>query len=444
MKKAENSQMEEADLPTQSSNSGESPSEQHLSEQSLPEQHLAEESLSEQVPDETFYVRVTGIDRPGILTSLLAVLSSCRATVRDIEQITVRQRMILGLIVSLPADGNDHARPDLFKDLLFYGWQNDLNVEFEVADPTHTKIQPTYAVTLLGRQLTATDLRDATNAIAEWGGNIHRIIRLSRKPVFSYELHVQGGDLENMRKELLSTAASHPRLDIAFQMEGIVRRAKRLVAMDMDSTLIQNEVIDLLAEEAGCVEEVSRITERAVTGELDFTESLLERVAHLEGLDEGALGRAWKKLKLTTGAQTFLRTLHRLGYRTAVVSGGFTFFTDRLAEELGVDFTYANELEIVDGCLTGRIVGPVVDRRAKAEFLRDLAAREAIPLAQTVAVGDGANDLDMLEVAGLGIAFCASRKVREAADTSLNVPFLDAVLYFLGLSRQEIDLAGRG
>lgn len=424
MKTTENSQLEEADLPTQPADS-----EQHLSEQG---------------PTETFYVRVTGIDRPGILTGLLAVLSRCHAVVRDIEQITIRQRMILGLIVSLPANGNLQARPDLFKDLLFYGWENELNVEFEVVDPSHTELRPTYAVTLLGAYLRASDLRDATNAIAKWGGNISRIIRLSRKPVFSYELHVQGGDLENMRKELLTTAASHPRLDIAFQVEGIVRRAKRLVAMDMDSTLIQNEVIDLLAEEAGCAKEVSRITEQAMTGELDFTESLLKRVAHLEGLDEGALNRAWQKLKLSPGAQTFLHTLRRLGYRTAVVSGGFTYFTEKLAEELGVDFTYANELEIKDGYLTGKLVGQVVDRRAKAEFLQDLAARESIPLAQTVAVGDGANDLDMLEVAGLGIAFCASRKVREAADTSLNVPFLDAVLYFLGLSRQEIDLAGKG
>ena len=392
---------------------------------------------------ETFYVRVTGIDRPGILTSLLAVLSHCQATVRDIEQITIRQRMILGLIVSLPANGSQHTRPDLFKDLLFYGWENDLNVEFEVVDSSHTKLQPSYAVTLLGAQLRASDLRDATNAIAQWGGNISRIIRLSRKPVFSYELHVQGGDLDNMRKELLSTAASHPRLDIAFQVEGIVRRAKRLVAMDMDSTLIQNEVIDLLAEEAGCVEEVSRITERAMAGELDFTESLLKRVSLLEGLDEGALERAWKRLELSPGAQTFLRTLRRLGYRTAVVSGGFTYFTEKLAEELGVDFTCANELEIKDGYLTGRVSGAVVDRQGKAKFLRDLAARESIPLAQTVAVGDGANDLDMLEVAGLGIAYCANRSVQDAADTSLNVPFLDAVLYFLGLSSQEIEMAGK-
>lgn len=346
--------------------------------------------------------------------------------------------MILGIIVEVPANLNS---TDLFKELLFFGWENNLHVAFEVADPTPTEQLATYAVTLLGSKLTPHDLQQATKAIADWGGNISRVVRLSRFPVFSYELHVSGGDVPNIRKQLLSAAAANPNMDIAFQTEGLIRRAKRLVAMDMDSTLIQDEVIDLLAEEAGCQEKVKVITELSMAGELDFTESLRKRVACLEGLEMAALERTWQRLNLTKGAQTFIRVLRQLGYRTALVSGGFTFFAEKLADQLQLDYTYANTLEIQDGRLTGRVLEPIVDRPGKAEFLRSLAEQEKIPLAQTVAIGDGANDLDMLETAGLGIAFCAKPLVRTSTDTSLNVPFLDAVLFFLGVSRQEIEQA---
>ncbi len=390
---------------------------------------------------EAFYVRVSGFDRPGTLSGLLGILGSCNAKISDIEQITIRHRLILGLIVELPADSECDIRHDIFKELLFFAWENGMQIEFEVVDTKHSKQKPTYAVTLLGAQLTAKDLQAATAVISDWGGNISRVVRLSRYPVFSYELHVQGGDLQNMRKHLLATAASHPNLDVAFQVEGIIRRAKRLMAMDMDSTLIQDEVIDLLAAEAGCLDEVSAITASTLEGEMDFAESLRQRVARLEGLEQEALDRVWQRLRLAAGAKTFLRVLRRLGYQTAIVSGGFTFFAEKLAKQLKINHIYANQLEIVGGRLTGKVLEPIVDREGKATFLTELAQREAIPIPQTVAIGDGANDLDMLEAAGLGIAFCAKTAVQRAADTSLNVPFLDAVLFILGVSREEIEAA---
>lgn len=394
---------------------------------------------------EAFYIRVSGFDRSGVLTGLLAILATCNVKISDIEQITIRNRLILGLIVEMPANSEAHIRHDLFKELLFFGWENGMHIEFEVVDVQHSSSshKPTYAVTLLGRQLTAQDLEAATRAISDWGGNIGRVVRLSRFPVFSYELHIQGGDMANMRKQLLTAAAEYPNLDVAFQVEGIIRRAKRLVAMDMDSTLIQDEVIDLLADEAGHLAEVSSITERTLEGEFDFGESLRQRVGYLEGLDEAALDRVWQRLRLSKGAETFLRTLNRLGYQSAIVSGGFSYFADKLAEQLGISHTHANVLEIRDGRLTGKVREPVVDRAGKAVFLTELARGQGIPIPQTVAIGDGANDLDMLEAAGLGIAFCAKDAVRREADTSLNVPFLDAVLFILGVSREEIELADR-
>ena len=390
---------------------------------------------------EAFYVRVSGLDQPGVLSGLLETIGACQAQISDIEQITIRKRLTLGLIVELPRASQTNAHHNLFKELLFFGWNHGVQIEFEVVDTEHSKQLPTYAVTLLGAQLTPQALHAATRAIADWGGNISRVVRLSRYPVFSYELHIQGGDLVNMRKQLLSLAAVHPDLDIAFQVEGIIRRAKRLIAMDMDSTLIQDEVIDLLAAEAGRASEVAAITHRTLNGELDFAEALRLRVAYLEGLDAAALSRVWQQLRLAPGARTFLRSLNRLGYQSAIVSGGFSFFADKLAKELDIDHTYANTLEIVDGRLTGKVIEPIADRAGKARFLTELARHENIPLAQTVAIGDGANDLDMLETAGLGIAFCAKPVVRQAADTSLNVPFLDAVLYLLGVSREEVEAA---
>lgn len=227
-------------------------------------------------------------------------------------------------------------------------------------------------------------------------------------------------------------------IDVAVQQAGIERRSKRLVVMDVDSTFIQNEVIELLAAEAGCEPEVADITHRAMAGELDFTQTLHQRVALLRGLDASALERARDKIQLTPGARTFVRTLQRMGCQVAILSGGFSYFTDWLQSELALDHAFANELEIEDGVLTGRVIGPIIDRPRKAELLRTIAGMQAIPLSQVVAIGDGANDIDMLSVAGLGIAFNAKQVVRERADATVSVPQLDSVLFMLGIRSEDI------
>jgi len=243
-----------------------------------------------------------------------------------------------------------------------------------------------------------------------------------------------------MRRTLLEVGRTHA-IDISVQRLSLERRAKRLVVMDMDSTLIRDEIIDLLAEEAGVGDQVADITARTMAGELDFRSSLEERVGLLAGLSIERVEAVRDRIRMTPGARTFIRTLHRLGFKTAVVSGGFTIFTNFVAAQLGLDHAHSNVLEVVDGKLTGRLQGPVVDGARKAELLREIADAEDIPYEQVVAVGDGANDLEMLDAAGLGIAFNAKQIVQDAADTSLNVPYLDAILFFLGIRRSEVEQA---
>jgi phosphoserine phosphatase len=254
---------------------------------------------------------------------------------------------------------------------------------------------------------------------------------------------VSGADPDDLRAALARQAAEQG-VDVAVQRGGLHRRAMRLVIMDVDSTLITGEVIDLLAARAGCVDQITKITNAAMRGDLDFAASLRERVAMLAGLDASVLDDIRRGLELAPGARTLIRTLRRLGYRCGIVSGGFTQITDHLAAELGMDYAAANTLEIADGKLTGRLTGPVIDRAGKADALRRFAAEGGIPLSQTVAVGDGANDLDMIAAAGLGIAFNARQVVKDAADASLSVPYLDAVLYLLGVSRDEVEAADEG
>jgi phosphoserine phosphatase len=276
--------------------------------------------------------------------------------------------------------------------------------------------------------------------IADSGANIDRIERMARYPVTAIDLHVSGAAPERLRTVLAEEAARQG-VDVAVQSADLLRRGMRLIVMDVDSTLIQGEVIEMLAAHAGCEPEVARVTEAAMRGELDFTASLVARVALLEGLDASAIDRVYDDLVLAPGARTTIRTLKRLGYRFAIVSGGFSQITDRLAADLGIDFAAANELEIVDGKLTGRVVGDVLDRAGKAAALRRFAAEAGVSEAATIAIGDGANDLDMLGAAGLGIAFNAKPVVREQADATVNVPFLDSVLYLLGIPREEIEAA---
>ena len=383
----------------------------------------------------TLLIRVSGPDQLGVSAELFEVLSEIGAVIKDIEQIVVRRRLTLDVLIEV--DKSD----DALKDLLLFGYQRGLQIDVEEVDGEPTEYTEQCVVTLIGRNVTPEELKLATEAISNGKGNIDRIIRLSRYPVMSYELSVNGGRMDEIRQRLLQVAADTPELDIAVQPLNLSRKAKRLVVLDVDSTLIQNEVIDLLAEQAGCGEQVSKITERAMNGELNFEESLLERVGLLEGLDELAIERAWQNLTLTPGARTFCRTLGRLGFTTAIVSGGFSIFTRRLQRELNIKHARANELEIVDGRLTGKVIGPIVTRTTKADFLHEIAELESVPIDQTVAVGDGANDLDMLSVAGLGIAFNAKPIVQDAANTTLRVPYLDAILFMLGVSREEIEAA---
>ncbi len=383
----------------------------------------------------TLLVRCTGADRPGITAGLLGVLAQAGVELHDMEQVVIRQRLTLDLLVGV-GEGDD-----VLKEVLFHGWERGLQVDFEVVEAGgEPPPRPRFVVTVIGQELTPGALQAVTGAIAEGDGNIDRIDRLSREPVVSYEFVVVGGDADRMREALL-VASSEYGVDVAVQRESLERRAKRLVVMDVDSTLIQDEVIELLAAAVGCEAEVADITARAMAGELDFAASLRERVGRLAGTPVEVLERVSEQVRLTPGARTFVRTLKRLGYAVAIVSGGFTAVTDTLAEQLGLDHAVANELEIVDGRLTGRLVGTIVDRAGKAEVLRRIAAAEHIPLEQTVAIGDGANDLDMLAAAGLGIAFNAKPIVRAQADTAVSVPYLDAILFLLGIRREEVEAA---
>ena len=380
----------------------------------------------------TVLVRVSAHDRPGITAGLMAVLTDSGAELLDVEQIVVRGRLTLDILITVP-EGRS-----VMKDLLFYGWETELRIEFEVVDDNPTYFRTRSAVTIIGREVGPDVFGAVAGAIAAGGGNIDRIFRLSRFPVMSYELAITDGDIDEMRRLLVDVASRLP-VDIAIQAEGLGRRARRMVVLDVDSTLIQNEVIDLLAAEAGVEDQVAEITKRAMEGELDFTEALRERVALLAGLDARVIETVSDKMVLTPGAKTFVQTLQRLGMKIGVVSGGFAPFTDELARRLDLDHAAANVLEVRDGVLTGRLAGPVIDRERKAQILREWAAEEGIPLEQTVAIGDGANDLDLLATAGLGIAFNAKQVVKEVADTSLDVPYLDAALFLLGLSREDIS-----
>lgn len=382
-------------------------------------------------------MRLTGRDRPGITARLLGVIATAGVELLDADQVVIRGRLTLDLLLGA---GEDDA---ILKDLLFVGRELDLEVDFEAIEGEPSDLRaPTEraVVTVIGRVLEPAALAAVTSAIAASGANIDRIVRLARTPVLAYEFVTHGGDVAGMRAALVEASQDHE-VDVAVQREGLARRAKRLVVIDVDSTLIQDEVIELLATEVGCGDEVADITRRAMAGELDFEASLRERVSRLAGASVDVVDRVAARVRLTPGARTFVRTLHRLGYAVAIVSGGFTRVIEPLAAELGITHAAANELEVVDGHLTGRIVGPIVDRAEKAAVLRRVAEAEHVPLEQTVAIGDGANDLDMIAAAGLGIAFNAKPVVRAAADTSVTVPYLDAILFLLGIARDDVEAA---
>ncbi len=379
---------------------------------------------------------VSGRDRPGLTSGLLEVVAAHGAQVLDVEQVVIRERLVLGLLLS--PGGDDDA---LRRALAARAATLAVGIEFEATAARRPGSDgPRHHVTVLGQPLRASSLAAITACIAACGANIDRIVRLSRYPITSYELLVSGCGPSPLR-ERLATEAAAQRIDVAVQRATLYRRAKRLVCMDVDSTLVQGEVIEQLAHRAGVGAEVAAVTARAMSGDLDFEASLRHRVGLLAGLDVAALDDVRRALRLSPGARTLVRTLHRLGFTLAAVSGGFTQVVDGLVADLGLDLAAANTLEVVDGRLTGRLVGPVIDRAGKADALRRFAAEAGVPLSQTVAVGDGANDLDMLGAAGLGIAYNAKPVVREAADAAVTVPYLDAVLFLLGITREEIEAA---
>jgi phosphoserine phosphatase len=389
--------------------------------------------MSDQKP-ETLLLTVSGKDRPGVTSAVFATLTQAGVEVLDIEQIVLRRQLILGILVTAPRDWR-RLRDTVQATARSLGMSVD--IDHGTGDNKGRREGRSH-VTVIGAPLKAAAMAAVAGRIADSGANIDRIERMARYPVTAIDLHVSGANPDRLRA-LLSLEAAAQGVDIAVQSASLLRRAMRLIVMDVDSTLIQGEVIELLAAHSGHAAEVEQVTERAMRGELDFEESLRERVALLAGIPSTALDEVYDELVLAPGARTLVRTLRRLGYRFALVSGGFSQITDRLAEDLGIHYSRANELEIVDGTLTGRIVGDVVDRAGKAAAARYFAEQVGVPLESVVAIGDGANDLDMLEVAGLGIAYNAKALVQEAADTTVNVPYLDAIMYLLGISREEVE-----
>ena len=381
----------------------------------------------------TFHATVVGVDRPGVTARMFAALSD--TTVVDVEQVVVAGQLVLGAVVVAPQDAGDALLAAMRAQV------PDFEVSIRpVPAPDVLGAIPNCTVTVVGREITGAAISALAATMAAADTNIVRIDRVADYPVTVLAFEVLSPDPDGLRPALAARGMDLA-VDVAVQPRGLARRGVHLVVMDVDSTLIQDEVIEVLARHAGCEDEVRAITESAMRGELDFAESLEARVALLAGLPGDVLDRARSEVRLTPGARTLCRTLKRLGYRIALVSGGFTEVVGPLAEELGVDAVRANGLEVVDGRLTGRVRGPVIDRAAKATALREFAARFGIDTARTIAIGDGANDLDMLAAAGHGIAFNAKPVVQAAADSSINVPYLDTVLYLLGISRAEVEQA---
>jgi len=387
-------------------------------------------------------VTVTGPDRPGVTSTLTGILAEQGAALFDIEQVVVQGQLTLCLLVGIP--GNR----DVLKELLFAAKQLGMDLDFKPVVPSDKTPAPEpidsgrYVITAIAPVLGPQHLHAIASTLASEGANIEKIGRLSEEDTLSsVEIQARlpaGRDADILKKTLLGIATAAG-FDVSLQRESLYRRSKRLVVMDMDSTLIRIEVIDELARAAGVGAEVSKITERAMQGEMDYDESLRQRVSLLKGLDVAVLDKIAADLPLTDGAETLVRVLKRLGYSIAVISGGFSRAAEALKRRLDLDYAYSNNLEVAAGKLTGRVVGPIVNAQRKAELLETIAQAEGVLLDQVIAVGDGANDALMLDRAGLGIAFHAKPKLRESADTSLSSSGLDAILYLLGISARELQ-----
>lgn len=400
-----------------------------------------------------FLLNISGQDKPGLTSSLTSVLAEYDAKVLDIGQANIHDTLSLGMLFEIPSGEKSAA---VRKDLLFKSYELGIKAKFtpisldDYENWVTLQGKDRYIVTILGEKLAAKQISDVTRIISDKNLNIDSIKRLTGRlslvkseeyPRASIQLSIRG-KIDNKAEltEKFVQISKDLDVDIAFQEDNIFRRNRRLVCFDMDSTLIQTEVIDELAELAGVGDEVRTITESAMQGEIDFQESFKRRMKLLKGLNEEVLQDVAGRLPITKGAKRLVDTLHKYGFKTAILSGGFTYFGNYLKEKLDIDYVYANELEIVDGVLTGGYVGEIVDGDKKAQLLKELAKKEGIDIGQTIAVGDGANDLPMLNLAGLGIAYHAKPKVMENAQSSISSIGLDGVLYLLGYHDRHIDL----
>ena len=401
---------------------------------------------------ELILISLSGHDRPAVTSAVTEILAESEANVLDIGQAVIHDTLSLGILVEIP--GSFDASPAV-KNILYRMHEIGMQVRFQPIteesydDWVKQQGKQKHIVTLLARQITARQIQALTAIVSSKGLNIDSISRLSgrvpldregKKTIACVEFSARGhlDNIAELRAELADLATTLD-VDIAFQEDSMYRRTRRLVCFDMDSTLIEAEVIDELAKAAGVGDEVVAITESAMRGEIDFRESFSRRMALLKGLDESVLEGIAKELPITEGAERLIRTLKNLGYKTAILSGGFNYFGHYLQEKLGIDYVYANELEVVDGKVTGNICEPVVDGQRKAELLQQLAEQEQISLEQVVAVGDGANDLPMLSIAGLGIAFRAKPLVKAEAEQSISTLGLDAILYLMGFRDRELN-----
>ena len=407
------------------------------------------------VNSELILIRITGVDRPGLTASFTEILSGYDVAIMDIGQANIHSTLSLGILFkSLKSDSGN-----IMKELLFKASDLGVNIRFypvpveEYEEWVSMQGKDRYILTLLGRKLSAKQITAVTHILAGQELNIDAIKRLTgRQPLderkagvracIEFSLRGTPRDREEMQRELMKLS-SDLEVDFSFQRDNMYRRMRRLICFDMDSTLIQTECIDELAEKAGVGEQVRAITESAMRGEIDFKESFTQRVALLKGVDVSVMKELAENMPITEGVERLMFVLKRYGYKIAILSGGFTYFGEYLQKKFGIDYVYANELEVEDGKLTGRYLGDVVDGKRKAELLRLIAQVEKVDIAQTIAVGDGANDLPMLSLAGLGIAFHAKPKVKENARQSINTIGLDGVLYFLGFKDSYLEERGR-